>query len=290
MRNLLTAAFVLAVGAVTARAQSTGPLNTLSLPRAPTSSVEVRATLPPWVAMPITARILTSAGLEMRPMRNSAVTWENARLGVLVGALANAGPCARDVRAFLQYTDHRWQPIGPPIESEARVTQVEPGGVLPYRFRLKRNDEFDVAPSGYILQVVEDGKPVADVLQWVSPTKTVAPVPCAPADALLTPVVTQSRSSLRGYRVAGTLTVTAGGPIRADAITLTVLLRDAGGDVLEVLTGIPTVSAKAFPAGVIETGQSVPFSVSTAVPLGKAVATTTVFTEVLADARPAAAR
>ena len=60
-------------------------------------SVEVRATLPMWVAMPQSARILTSEGLELRPLKNSAVTYENARLGVLVGALRNSGGCARDL-------------------------------------------------------------------------------------------------------------------------------------------------------------------------------------------------
>ena len=168
MRAGWMAVLWLTASAASAGAQATGPLNTMTLPRAPTSSVEVRPMLPAWVAMPPTARILTSDGLEMRPLRNSAVTWENAKVGILVGALTNAGGCARDVRAFLQYTDHRWQPMGDPIESEARVSEVQPGGVLPYRFRLKRADDFPVAPSGYILQVVEDGKPVADTLQWVS--------------------------------------------------------------------------------------------------------------------------
>ena len=97
--------------------------------------------------------------------------------------------------------------------------------------------------------------------------------------------VTQSRATLQGYRVTGTLTVTAGGPVRPDAITVTALLRDAGGDVLEVLTGIPVVKPKELPAGVIENGQSLPFSLTTDVPLGKAVATTTVFTEVLDQAQ-----
>ncbi len=266
------------------QAQTTGPLNTLSLPRAPTTSVEMRPVLPPWVAMPTTARILTSDGLEMQPLRNSAVTWENAKLGVLVGALTNVGPCARNLRAFLQYTDHQWRPIGERIESEARVSLVEPGGVLPYRFRLKRKDDFDTLPSGYILQVVEDGKPVADTLQWVSTARTVDAAPCAAQPVALDARVTRSRSTLQGYRVTGMLTVTAGGPVRPDAITVTALLRDAGGDVLEVLTGIPVVTPKDLPAGVIENGQALPFSLTTDVPLGKAVATTTVFTEVLDQA------
>src|SRR5829696_9035212 len=116
MRTASAAAWLVTVSAASAWAQAAGPLNTMTLPRAPIESVDVRPTLPAWVAMPATARILTSEGLDMRPLRNSAVTWENAKVGILVGALTNVGGCARDVRAFLQYTDHEWQALGGPIE------------------------------------------------------------------------------------------------------------------------------------------------------------------------------
>jgi hypothetical protein len=152
---------------------------------------------------------------------------------------------------------------------------------LPYRFRLRHKDDFETLPSGYILQVAEDGKSVADTLQWVSTTRTVEKLPCAASTIAFDAVATQSRATLKGYRVAGTLTLKVGGPVRPDAITVTALLRDAGGDVLEVLTGIPAVRPKDLPAGVIENGQVLPFSLSTDVPLGKAVATTTLFVEVL---------
>lgn len=288
MRAGYLAVLLVTASAAPARGQSTGPLNSMTLPRAPIESVDVRPTLPSWVAMPSTARILTSDGLQMRPLRNSAVTWENAKVGVLVGALTNVGGCARDVRAFLQYTDHQWQPLGSPIESEARVSEVEPGGVLPYRFRLKRADAFPVAPSGYILQVVEDGKPVADTLQWVSRSAPAAPTPaCAPRDVALATVVTRSRATTSGYRVTGTLTVTAGGPVRSESIVVTALLRDASGDVLEVLTGVPIVNDKAAQSKPIETGQAVSFSIATGIPLGRSVATTTMFTDVLGDAQAA---
>ena len=285
MRAGWMAVLLVAVSAVSARAQATGPLNTMSLPRAPTASVEVRPTLPAWVAMPQTARILTSAGLDMRPLRNSAVTWENARVGILVGALTNTGGCARDVRAFLQYTDHQWQPLGSPIESEARVSEVPPGGVLPYRFRLKHANDFPVAPAGYILQVVEAGKPVAATLQWVSPSAKTAPAACVTRDVALSTVVTRSRATMSGYRVMGTLTVTSGGPIRPEAIAVTALLRDASGDVLEVLTGVPVTSDKGESSAGIENGQVLSFSIATGIPLGRSVATTTMFTDVLGDAQ-----
>jgi len=284
------AVLLVVASAAPAAAQANGPLNTMSLPRAPTESIEVRSALPAWVAMPATARILTSEGMEMRPLRNSAVTWENAKVGILVGALTNAGGCARDVRAFLQYTDHRWQPMGTRIESEARVSEVQPGGVLPYRFRLKRADDFPVAPSGYILQVVEGGKPVASTLQWVSRSEPAPPPACAAADVAFETAVTRSRATMSGYRVTGTLTVTAGGPIRPESIAVTALLRDASGDVLEVLTGVPEIKDARERSGPIELGQVLWFSIATAIPLGKSVATTTVFTDVLDVARAAPAR
>lgn len=285
-RILLGACLGAAAAAPAAHAQATGPLNTMTLPRME-SRVDVRRELPSWVALPPTARILTSDGLDLRPMRNSAVTWENARVGVLVGALANTGRCATDVRAFLQYTNDRWQPVGDPIESEARVSQVDPGGAFPYRFRLKRAADFDEPPSGYILQVVEDGRPVADTLQWVSGTRRVDATPCAAPRVTLRTDVSTSRPTLRGYQVTGTVTVVAGGPLRPDALTLTALLRDEAGDVLEVLTGVPAVP-RDLAGGVVADGQSVRFTLSTDIPIGKAVKATTVFAETLDDAKAAA--
>jgi hypothetical protein len=277
------------VGVPSVRAQATGPLSRMAMPTID-RSVEVRSALPPWVAMPPTARILTSDGLVMRPLRNSAVTHENTKLGVLVGALGNAGGCARNLRVSLQYTDDHWRPMGEPIDNEARVSEVSPGAPLPYRFRLKRNEDFPEPPSGYILQVVEDGKAVSDRLAWVSTRRKVDTSPCPPAALAVDAAVSGSRATLRGYRVTGVLTLKAGGPLRPDGITLTALLRDANGDVLEVLTGIPTFRDKDLPTGFIENGQALSFTLATSVPLGSAVTTTTIFTEVLTDARIAPAR
>jgi hypothetical protein len=255
----------------------------LSRPPRQERSVEVRSTLPPWVAVPLHARILSSDGLEFRALKNSAVTYENARLGVLVGALRNDGRCARQLTARLQYTDEHWRPVGPPLENEARVSQVEPGGVLPYRFRLRRIDEFDAAPSGYIVQITEADKPVAATLQWVSPGRIVDRSPCPPAALVASVQEKTRRATLSGYRVDGTLTVLRGGPVRPDGVVLTALLRDDAGEVLEVLTGIPEPS-KARPAAPIENAQSVAFRLSTGIPLGKAVKTVEFFTEALPGA------
>jgi hypothetical protein len=272
------------VGSTVLLAQATGPLSQMSLPTV-SRSTSVRHVVPAWVAMPPTARILTSAGLELRPLRNSAVTDEHTRVGVLVGALTNTGRCARQVRAFLQYTDDRWRPIGDPIESEARVSEVAPDGLLPYRFRLKRIDDFATPPSAFLLQVVEDGQPVESTLEWVSRGARVDRSPCAAPVTTVSTQVSESRSTLRGYRVAGAMTVETGGPLRLDGVTLTALLRDASGDVLDVLVGVPRLDPKV--QGPVSRGASVPFVLTTSLPLGKSVASATVFAGVLPDAAPA---
>jgi hypothetical protein len=272
------------LGSTVLLAQATGPLSQMSLPTV-SRSTSVRHVVPAWVAMPPTARILTSAGLELRPLRNSAVTDEHTRVGVLVGALTNTGRCARQVRAFLQYTDDRWRPIGDPIESEARVSEVAPDGLLPYRFRLKRIDDFATPPSAFLLQVVEDGQPVESTLEWVSRGARVDRSPCAAPVTTVSTQVSESRSTLRGYRVAGAMTVETGGPLRLDGVTLTALLRDASGDVLDVLVGVPRLDPKV--QGPVSRGASVPFVLTTSLPLGKSVASATVFAGVLPDAAPA---
>ena len=256
----------------------------LSRPPRQERSVAVTDALPYWVAMPQSARILTSDGLEMRPLKNSAVTYENAKLGVLVGALRNSGGCARHLSVRLQYTDAHWRPMGKPIENEARVSQVEPGGSLPYRFQLRRKDDFRELPSGYIVQVVEDDKPVAATIQWVSANRKVDVSPCPPGLMVTSTEVKKKRATLSGYRLEGLLTVRNGGPVRPDGMMLTALLLDEAGEVLEVLTGIPDPKPKDLPTGLIENGQPVAFALSTGIPIGKSVASTELFTEVLPDA------
>ncbi|HTV01776.1 MAG TPA: hypothetical protein VMF13_14610 [Luteitalea sp.] len=278
--RLVTVGWVL--GGAALCAQSTGSLSQMSMPTVERSTV-VSAVLPDWVALPTNGRILTSAGLDVRPLRNSGVTDENAKVGVLVGALANTGRCAKDVRAFLQYTDHQWRPLGPPVESEARVSQVSPDGTLPFRFRLKRNDDFETRPSGYLLQIVEAGQPAAATIEWVDTRAKVDRSPCAWPATMVTTTVTRSRSTLRGYRVSGTVTVTAGTPIRPDALTLTALLRDDQGHVLDVLVGVPRLDPKRMPDA-IAPGTSVPFELFTRLPLGNAVKSAEVFVDILPDA------
>jgi hypothetical protein len=271
---------ILAGGAHPALAQVAGGMQLPTVER----RMEVSNVAPPWLALPSNARVLTSAGMEMRPLRNSGVSYENIKLGLLVGALKNHGHCARDLTVRLQYTDDRWQPIGEPIDSEARVSEVEPAGLVPYRFRLRRTDEMPAAPSGYIIQVSEQGKPVSGPIEWVS-TRKVDPVACPPATLRLRAVSHKSRPTLRGYRITGTLTVDAGGPVRPDGVTLTAVLLDKEGQVLEVLTGIPDVDEKTVPSGTLLPGQTVPFTLSSPIPVGKAVSSVLLFPEALPDAR-----
>ena len=53
---------------------------------------------PEWLAIPKDGRLAASDGLDLRPLQNAGVSFENASLGMLVGALRNVGSCADDVR------------------------------------------------------------------------------------------------------------------------------------------------------------------------------------------------
>jgi hypothetical protein len=59
------------------------------------------------------------------------------------------------------------------------------------------------------------------------------------------------------------------------------LVLDARGEVLEVLIGKPTPKAKNLPEEAVENGQTLPFVLSTPVPLGKAAAKVEISTSLL---------
>ena len=65
---------------------------------------------------------------------------------------------------------------------------------------------------------------------------------------------------------------------------LTALLLDEAGEVLEVLTGVPNPKPKVLSSGFIQNAQASAFSLSTGVPIGKAVQTVQFFAELLPDA------
>lgn len=256
----------------------------ITLPR-PSRDVRVRDTAPTWLAMPQRGRIRTSPGLKLRPLQNSAVTYEtyeNAKVGVLVGALRNAGPCAARLTIQLQYTDHKWQPLGKPVENQARVSQVDSGGALPYRFGLRRKDEFSQLPSGYIIEVSENGRPVppiTDEVEFVRGDRSVAVTSCSQLPDPLDISIESSRPTSRGHKVNGIVTVKAGGSIHPKGIALTALLLDKEGKVLEVLTGGVTYQSDGS-TGLIDIGETVRFSLSTSIPLGNSVDRTEMFAEV----------
>ncbi|MCC6162703.1 MAG: hypothetical protein IT182_05070 [Acidobacteria bacterium] len=287
VRGVAVLAVLSCVAATPARAQIG-----FDLMRPPTSTREVRVSdrLPLWVALPTSARILGSRGVEVQPVRNSGVTLENTKLGFLVGALRNTGSCLNDVSLRLQYTNDRWAPIGPKLENEARVSRVEPDGLIPYRFRLANRSEFTEQPSGYILEVTEGDAPVGKTLEWVEKGTVGARTPCEPTSLRIEGVVDKARASLEGHRVDGEIHVIAGGPVSADGITVTVVLLDEDGHVLDVMTGIPSPKVGKATVDAFTDGMRARFEIRSPVPLGKAVRQRDVFIEVLPGARVDPAR
>lgn len=250
---------------------------------------DVRMTTAPpeWLAIPAEGRLATSDGVDLAPLQNASVSYENAALGMLVGAFRNTGTCLRDAAVRLQYTDEQGAPIGEPIENEARVSLVEPDGLLPYRFRLKRKSDLSRAPVGYVVQVAEAGRPVVSGVRWVEEGRAPVRQACPTRPYAFEVSTGKAKATWQSYRLPGTLRVAAGGPIRPEGITITALLLDKDQQVLEVLTGAPDVTGASLPTGLLETGASLPFTLATPVPLGKWVADVKVFAEVLPDAQVA---
>ena len=250
---------------------------------------DVRVThLPPeWLAIPEQGRLATAEGVDVQPLQNASVSYENASLGMLIGAFRNVGPCLRDVSVRMRYTDEQGAPIGEPIENEARVTTVDPDALLPYRFRLKKKADLPRPAAGYLLEVEADGRPVTQGLRWVETGKAVAGRLCPARPFAFEVTRGKARAKWASYHVAGTLRVVAGGPIRPDGIALTALLLDKDQQVLEVLTGAPELDAVPLPTGFVEDGQVLPFTLASPVPLGKWVAEVQVFAELLSDAQVA---
>lgn len=258
----------------------------------PVYSSEVRDRVPHWLELPRVARISTGDGLIMRPLHNSAISFENLKLGILVGALRNDGACAADLSVRLQYVDKDWAPMGPPIPNEARVSRVEPGGILPFRFRLRTIADAKVPPSAYVVIIEQDDRPMANPYKWdrwvsASAENSLDRSPCPATDTRLVAEVTRRQPLREGFLLEGTTTLTEGGSVRADGIVLTAVLRDAQYEVLEVLVGTPRIRKKDMPDGVLTAGQPVDFRLHTDMPLGKDVAHVDLMVELLPDARVA---
>lgn len=256
--------------------------------RIPVRSTDMREEVPRWLELPREARISTGDDLRLTPLHNSAISFETLRIGVLVGALRNDGACATNLTARLQYVDASWQPVGPPIANEARVSQVEPGGILPFRFRLHTIEMAKVPPAAYVIVIEQDHRPIADPFawnRWVSTRPAVVDrSPCPQRPATLAALVSKRQPLPEGFLLSGTTTIVAGGPVRADAIVLTAVLRDKAQDVLEVLVGTPTVRKKDETDGTIAQGQPLAFRLHTPMPVGREVAHVDVMVELLPDA------
>lgn len=249
-------------------------------------STERRDAVPAWLELPRTARISTGDGLTFTPLHNAAVSFENLRIGVLVGALRNTGACAAQLSVRLQYVDANWQPMGEPIQNEARVSQVAHDGILPYRFRLRTIEDAPTPPAAYVVIIEQDDAPMADPFhwnRWVSSTpKTPVTTPCPPSDTRVEADVHRRQPLRAGFLIEGTTTLVEGGPVRGDGIVLTAVLRDAKHDVLEVLVGTPRLRGRET---TLAAGAAVPFRLHTDMPLGREVAHVDVMVELLPDAR-----
>ena len=248
---------------------------------------DVRVThLPPdWLAIPAEGRLMASNGVYLEPLQSASVSYENATLGMLIGAFRNVGQCLQDVSVRLRYTDAEGKPLGGPIENEARITMVDPDGLLPYRFRLKKKTELPRPATGYVLEVVEGDRKASAAIRWEPDGETPPRLPCPARPFDFDVTRGKSRATWTSYHVTGTLRVVAGGPFRLDGITLTALLLDKDQQVLEVLTGAPDVEGISLPTGYVETGQVLPFTLATPVPLGKWVSDVQIFAEILPDAQ-----
>lgn len=263
----------------------------------PVYGTRSRNHVPHWLELPRSARISTGDDIRMSPLHNAAISFENLKLGVLVGALRNDGGCLSSLNIRLQYVNEDWQPVGPPIPNEARVSEVGPGGILPYRFQLRTIADAKVPPAGLVVIVEQDHKPMTNPYTWnrwvsTAPRTEADNGPCpAPATRLETSVT--KRQALReGYLVEGTLRLVEGGPVRADGLVITALLRDEADGVLEVLVGTPRAERRDPSPGVLEPGETVRFRLHTVMPLGRDVKDVDVMVEVLpeavvADAGPA---
>ncbi len=236
--------------------------------------VRVTDVAPEWLAIPAEGRLETSGGVQVAPLQSASVSYENAGLGMLIGAFRNVGRCLRDVSVRFVYVDAQGQAIGAPIENEARVTWIDPDGLLPYRFRLRSRTELERPAAAYVLRLVEGTEPGGGTA-------------CPARPYAFEVVKGKSRTTSKSYQVTGTLRIVAGGPIRPDGITLTALLLDEAQQVLEVLTGAPDTTGANLPTGLLEDGLVLPFRLATPVPLGKWVTDVQVFAEVLPDAQVA---
>lgn len=94
----------------------------------------------------------------------------------------------------------------------------------------------------------------------------------------------QAPTAAPGFLLEGSITLVEGGPIRADGIVVTSVMRDEKSEVLDVLAGTARVRPRDVPTGVIQVGHRLEFRLLSDMPLGKEVASVDVLVEVLPGA------
>lgn len=252
-----------------------------------TYATEAREKVPHWLEVPRTARLSLGDGVTFVPVENAAVSFENLKLGILVGALRNDGACASRLQARLQYVDAQWQPLGPPIPNDARVSQVEPGGLFPYRFRLRTIDDMPQPPAAYVIVLERDDAPMANPFRWdrwVSASATApAPTPCAAVPTAFDVEVTRRQPLRQGFMLEGVATITRG-LVRPDGLVLTAVVRDARGRILEVLVGTPRTERGSDPGVPMGAGTARRFRMTSDIPIGHDAGPIDVYVEVLPEA------
>ena len=241
--------------------------------------------MPFWLELPQGARVWSADGLGVEPLNSAAVAVDNLRVGVLIGALRFLGSCVDDLRFRLQYVDEAWQPLGSPVENEARVGRVGPGQLVPYRFRLNTVDDLPTRPTGFVVVVDTLTAPHDGPLLWNRlrdrSVPAATPASCGPDDTRVESIATRRQTLRNGFRLEGRATVAGGKPVRADGMTITAVLHDAQGDILEVLVGTPTLDRRQRRHGLLAPGEQVAFTLQTDVPVGPFLAEVPLYVELL---------
>lgn len=225
--NTLLAVVLCALGTPPQLPPPAGALETL---------VETRSA-PGWIALPPHGQLQVPFGTKFELVHAAVVSRSKPREAVLVGALRNRGGDMANVAVALHYFDgegKRLQPIAPNV---AAVSWAAAGGLLPFRFPLAARDQ--LSGRAVLYRLVVDTE--------------VRDVPLQVESARVELAKTRSLGPGGGVSVTGVLDFGAGGnlpPADAAGLTLTLLLMDGSGRVLDVIAERPFRSgATSDPAG-----------------------------------------
>lgn len=207
-----------------------------------------RDAAPPWIALPRYGQLQLPHGVKLEMMHSVVLSQNEPREAVLVGAFRNSGQALTGMRISLQYLDGELRRVGPTAQNTAAVTVVASGDLLPFRFPLVSRAEVGQAAAFYRLVLEKD----------------VPGVPLSLAGAQVRILETRLLDRRRGASIAGALQFDAGPPDPA-TISITFLLLDGSGQVLDVVTERP------FGRGQIAGNSPWPFEVRTTMPVSQPV-------------------